>query len=151
MQIEESAFDLGDEDEKMNGEDEMQTKAEEVLNTRAEMLAERESLTAKFRALNIDTTAVKYYFKQLRNISGQESSFLESQLLMVEILINELEQDEDDAMKELMCCRGLLMLSLNERIAHDAGQEIANKILGTFNKLMQRLEMHKKRDIAWLS
>ena len=153
MQVEESAFSLPDEeDENMNDEEsEAQIKAEEMLKTRAEMLAEREQLTTKFQSLNIDSTAVKYYFKSLRNISGAEKSFLESISLMTEIIINEIEQIEDDPMKQLMCCRGLLMLSLNESIAQASGQEIAEKILRTFKELLAPATTPEKREIERLS
>ena len=70
---------------------------------------------------------------------------------MVEILINEYEQSSDEPMKQLMCCRGLMMLSMNERLAHDAGQEIAERILNTFNKLLVVATTPEKRCIAWLS
>lgn len=52
-------------------------KAEEMLKQRAEIMQERMELTERYWQINIDTTAVKYYFKQLRNISGTESSFME--------------------------------------------------------------------------
>ena len=109
-------------------------------------MQERMELTERYWQINIDTTAVKYYFKQLRNISGTESSFLEQISLMAEILINEYEQNDDVPMKQLMCCRGLLMLTLNESLANGAGQEIAEKVLKTFNKLLAAATTAEKRE-----
>ena len=119
-----------------DGSAEAITKAEEAQNNRAEMLAEREQLRSKFYALNIDTVAVKYFFKLLRKVSGTEDNFMQSIALMVEMIISEYEKDEEQPMKQLMCCRGLLMLTLNDSLAVDIGQEIATRILNTFNKLM---------------
>jgi len=65
------------------------------------MLAERTSLMAKFTPYSIDTSAVKYYFKSLRNASDNEDRFLESISLIVEIIINEHEQSADDPLKQL--------------------------------------------------
>mgnify|MGYP000929311762 CR=1 FL=1 len=153
MQVEESAFDLDDmEDHKMDSSDDIaQIQAEEVQKTRAEMVAEREALKAKFGALNIDSSAVKFYFKSLRNSTGSEDSFLESISLMVEIILTENEQNSEDPLKQLMCIRGLLMLALNERIALDRGQEIASRILATVNKIMQKPTATDKRTVAFLS
>lgn len=68
------------------------TQAEEMQKARTEMLAERATLMAKFNPFSIDSSAVKYYFKSLRNASDNEDRFLESISLMVEIIINEDEQ-----------------------------------------------------------
>ncbi len=53
------------------------------------MVAERTMLSEKYTALNIDTSAVKFYFKSLGGASENEDAFLDSIALMVEILINE--------------------------------------------------------------
>lgn len=95
--VEESAFDYFDVDEEAKSDG--QTKAEDVQNTRAEMLAERELITNKFNALNIDTTAVKYFYKLLRNVSVTEDNFMQSIALMVEMIINEYEKGEDEPVR----------------------------------------------------
>ena len=86
--IEESAFAMEtEEDQKMD--DEENVRAEEMQKTRAEMVAERTALFEKYSTLNIDTSAVKFYFKSLRSASDSEDAFFDSIALMVEILINE--------------------------------------------------------------
>ena len=88
--IEESAFAMEtEEDAKMDEDDNARMRAEEMQKTRAEMVAERTMLSEKYTPLNIDTSAVKFYFKSLRSASENEDAFLDSVALMVEILINE--------------------------------------------------------------
>ena len=43
------------------------------------------------------------------------------------------------------------MLTLNDSLAVDIGQEIATRILSTFHKLMSKPTTPAKREVAWLS
>ena len=54
---------------------------------------------SKFCILNIDTTAVKYFFKQLRNVSGTEDNFMMTIAVLIEAIIEEFEQDEQEPLR----------------------------------------------------
>ena len=152
VMVEESAFAMDDEEEEKNEEDTIaQMRAEEMQKARSIMVEERTLLAEKYKCLNIDTSAVKFYFKSLRSASDNEDAFLDSVALMVEILINEDEQSSDEPLKQLMCTRGLLILSLNERLARDKGQEIATRILATLNKILSKDVTQEKRKVELLS
>jgi len=90
-------------------------------------------MTQKYSLLGVDSSAVKYFFKSLRKVSIDEESFWNSIELMVEIIIHEYEESVEDPYKQLMCTRGLLLLSLNEEVARNRGQETGLKILQKMN------------------
>ena len=73
MEVDEvSAFQVDEEDE---DNDQTQVQVDELHKQRAEMLAEREKMSAKYEPLNFDQAAIKFFFKQLRQSSGDEESF----------------------------------------------------------------------------
>ena len=105
----------------------------------------------KFSIFNVDSSAVKYYFKSLRNVSTDEESFWNMIEVMTEIIITEFENDEDDATKHLMCIRGLLMLVLNQQLSRDRGQPTAARIMTQFNKIISKGVPASKRQTVQLS
>ena len=64
------------------------------------MLEVRERLTEKYNGLTVDSSAVKFYFKALKSAcGGNDQQFWESIETMVEIIINEHEENPEDANK----------------------------------------------------
>ena len=120
-----SAFAMDEEDEFS----EMQVQVDDLQKLRSEMLEEREEMMIKYEPLNLDSSAVKFFFKSLRKTSGDEETFWQSIEIMVEIIINEFENSDDDPYKQLMCIRGLIILILNEEVARDRGQEAGTSII----------------------
>ena len=56
--------------------DELQgVQVDELHKLRSEMLAERDEMIEKYAPLNLDSSAIKYFFKHLRMSSGDEESF----------------------------------------------------------------------------
>ena len=121
-----SAFEMYDPDEE---EEKKAFDADDVKKARAQQLAEREAMEQKYSILNVDSSAVKYYFKSLKNVSTDEESFWNMIEVMTEIIITEYDNDEDDTTRHLMCIRGLLMLVLNQQLSRDRGQMTATRIL----------------------
>ena len=144
-----SAFDLGDDDEEELSE--MQVQADDLQKQRTEMLEERELMMKKYAPLNLDSSAIKFFFKSLRQISGDEETFWQSIEIMVEIIINEFENSDDDPYKQLMCIRGLIILILNEQVARDRGQEAGTRIIQTMNNTLGKAVSHEKRKNTQLS
>ena len=105
----------------------------------------------KFSIFNVDSSAVKYYFKSLRNVSTDEESFWNMIEVMTEIIITEFENDEDDSTKHFMCIRGLLMLVLNQQLSRDRGQPTAARIMTQFNKIISKGVPASKRQTVQLS
>ena len=106
-----SSFQLAEEEER---EQEHKMQIEDLKQARSETLAQRESLTQKFAQLSIDSQAVKFFFKTMRQM--ERNSFWETLQLTAEIISTEYEQTTDDY-KQLMCIRGLLLLLLNDQVA----------------------------------
>ena len=99
----------------------MQVQVDDLQKLRSEMLEEREHMINRYEPLNLDSSAVKFFFKSLRQTSGDEESFWQSLETTVEIIVNEFDNSDDDPYKQLMCIRGLIILILNEQVARDRG------------------------------
>lgn len=113
------------------------------------MLEVREYLTGKFNGLTVDSSAVKFFFKALKAACGNDDeSFWQTIETMVEIIINEHEENPEDANKQLMCIRGLIMLVLNPEVARDRGQMAGTRILKTLNMILSKDVAHSRRSIT---
>ena len=67
-----SAFQQPDEEDE---DKETQVQVDELHRLRAEMLEEREKMSAKYEPLNFDQAAIKFFFKSLKQSSGDDESF----------------------------------------------------------------------------
>jgi hypothetical protein len=73
--------------------------AEELAKARTETLAQRTTLTQKYNPISIDSSAVKYYFKSLRNAIQDDDSFWQNLELMTEIIITERDECSEEPYK----------------------------------------------------
>ena len=132
--------------------DELQgVQVDELHKLRSEMLAERDEMIEKYAPLNLDSSAIKYFFKHLRMSSGDEESFWQQIETTVEIIITEFDNSDDDPYKQLMCIRGLIILILNEQVARDRGQEAGTRILQTMNNTLGKAVSQESRKNKQLS
>ena len=89
----------------------------ELQKQRLALIETRARIAAQLQPLAIDLQAVKFYFKQLRNIPDQtEEGYMENVEVLLDV-IDDLTTASEEERSRLMCTRGLLLLMHNEQFS----------------------------------
>lgn len=133
MQVDEiSAFQLEDEETKQA------EPAVELQKQRLALIETRARIAAQLQPLAIDLQAVKFYFKQLRNIPDQtEEGYMENVEVLLDV-IDDLTTASEEERSRLMCARGLLLLMHNEQFSDYQAAPVTQKILSSLQYVLKQ-------------